>query len=206
MPVDLPIAAFSGIDVGVDLGIVTARSTGGLVIASRRHDAFWRGTWTTGILDWWERADFLAWLTWAADLNMRVDIVHPRHRYPRDYNETTWPMAGDGALVDTPDQRTLSVSGILAGVQLRRGDRVSVLQDDIVVHRWIAADTLVTSAISQNIPVTPLLPIGVLAPAAIVRLQNPPLRSVIVAGSWESSQAEEYGPTPISFEVMEALR
>src|SRR5690606_14519949 len=157
------------------------------VITSRNSDPFWRGTMTTKRLNVWgennEHADFLAWLVWAVDRNMRVDFVHPRHRLPRGYSSDTWPMTGNGSLIGTPDMRTLNVSGVPDGVQLKRGDRISVEQDDIIVHRWIAADTLVESTINQAIAVTPRLPIGVLAPAAIVVLKDPKLRFMIVPGS-----------------------
>ncbi len=209
MPVDLPLNAFTSLDLAPDLGVIAARSEGGLVITSRRFDPYWRGIFTTGPLDPRgdnERADFLAWLVWAADLNMRIDLVHPRHRYPSAYTATTWPMVGDGSLVSTPDMRTLNISGVPVGTLLRRRDRVSVIQDDIIVHRWIAADVEVASEISQSIPVTPRIPIGVLAPGATVVLENPKMRFAIVPGSWDDSQAEVYGPSPIAFEMMEALR
>lgn len=209
MPENLPISAFGGIDVAPELGVAFARSEGGLVITSRNFDPYWRGRFTTGPLDPRgsnERARFIAWLIWAADNNMRVDIVHPRHRYPAAYTADTWPMGGNAGLVDVPDLRTLVLSGLPAGLILRRGDRLSVLQDGLVVHRWIANDLVVASTIAQAVEVTPRLPIGVLAPAAAVVLENPPLRCTIVPGSWSDSLAEEYGPTPVTFEVMEALR
>lgn len=209
MPVDLPITAFTSLDLAPDLGVIASRSEGGLVITSRRFDPYWRGIFTTGPLSSAgnnERANFLAWLVWVADLNMRVDLVHPRHRYPSSYTAATWPMIGDGSLVSTPDMRTLNVAGVPTGIQLRRGDRLSVIQDDIIVHRWIAADVEVASEISQSISVTPRIPIGVLAPAATVVLENPKMRFAIVPGTWSDSQAEVYGPSPISFEMIEALR
>lgn len=209
MPVNFPLSAFASTDVAPELGVITARSEGGLVITSRRFDPYWKGSYTTAPLDPRganERADFLAWLTWAADINMRVDFLHPRHRLPKAYTADTWPMSGDAELVDTPDQRTLTVSGLPIGLDLRRSDRIAVRQGDIVVHRWIASNHIVTSGVSQAVPVTPRLPIGILEPEAIVVLEDPPLRAVIEPGSWADSQREEYGPSPVTFGIMEALR
>ncbi|MBJ3783420.1 hypothetical protein [Devosia sediminis] len=208
MPVNFPINAYSSIDLAPDLGVVTARTEGGLFITSRKADPFWHGTYTTGPLDPRganDRAEFLAWLTWAADNNMRVDFLHPRHRLPRAYTAANWPMIGDASLSDIVDQRTISVFGLTAGLDLRRGDRLSILQGDQVIHRWIAAPVIVASAISQDIAVTPRLPLGVLAPAAVVRLENPPLRAILQPGSWADSQREEYGPSPVTFGLMEAV-
>ncbi|WP_323014540.1 hypothetical protein [Devosia sp.] len=89
-------------------------------------------------------------------------------------------------------------------MQLLRGDRLAIYQGDIVVHRWVAENVLVSGQISQAIPVTPRLPIGVLAPGAIVALKNPKMRFMIVPASWDA--AEVANPSSISFEVMEALR
>lgn len=208
MPIDFPINAFSSSDIAPDLGVVTARTEGGLFITSRKSDTFWQGSYTTGPLDPRganERAEFLAWLTWAADNNMRVDFLHPRHRLPRAYTAATWPMIGDAELADIEDQRTINVAGLTPGLDLRRGDRLSIIQGDQVVHRWISAPVIVGSMIAQEIAVTPRLPLGVLAPAAVVKLENPPLRAVIVPGSWADSQREEYGPTPVTFGLMEAF-
>jgi hypothetical protein len=208
VPVDLPISAFSSLALEPDLGINSARSEGGLIVTSRRTDPWWSGTITTGDLDPRgdnERADFIAWLTWAVDLNMRVDMVHPRHRYPRSYTAQTWPMIGNAQLVAVPNLRTILVSGLPVGLVLKRSDRLSITQGDIICHRWIAQDVVVGSAISQSLTVTPRLPIGVLVPGAAVVLKDPKLRFMIVAGSWRDS-AEAYGPTPVTFSVEEALR
>jgi len=208
MPENMPAYAFTDLDVTPALGTAFARSQGGLVVTSRNSDPYWRGTMTTQLLDVFgadnQHADFLAWLIRCCDLNMRVDFVHPRHTLPRSYRSGGWPMIGDGTLLDAPDLRTLTVADIPSGVQLRRGDRLAVYQGDIVVHRWVAVDTLVSSAISQAVPVTPRLPIGVLAPGAIVALKEPKMRFMIVPGSWDA--AEVANPSSISFEVMEALR
>jgi len=204
----MPAYAFTDLDVMPELGTAHARTQGGLVVTSRNADPFWRGTMTTRPLNTFDasnqHADFLAWLVWAVDNNIRVDFVHPLHRVPRQYTADSWPMVGNGALVGTPDMRTLTVSGIPVGVKLSRGDRVSVEQGDIIVHRWIAADTLVESAISQAVPITPRLPIGVLAPAAIVVLKEPKIRFMVVPGSIDA--IVDADNAPISFEVMEALR
>lgn len=208
MPVLMPNVGVSRIGVLPDLGVVGARSEGGLIITSRKSDPFWTGKLTTAKLEPWRgnnrHARMLAFLSDCVDRNLRVDWVHPRHDYPGSYTADTWPMLGDGSLNDIVDARTLDVQGLVAGMVLARGDRIAVLQGDIVVHRWVAEDVVVDSAISQAVPVTPRLPVGLLAPSATVRLANPPLRFMIVPGSWDTDEAHE--PTSISFDVAEALR
>ena len=209
MAVDLPITGFSGIGALPALGINSQRSEGGLVITSRRADPYWSGRLTSGPLSSTgdnERASLIAWLYNTVELNLRVDWVHPRHRLPRAYTAATWPMVGNASLVDVPDLRTIVVSGLTDGLVLQRGDRLSIMQDDIIIHRWISADLVVSSAISQSIALTPRLPIGVLAPAAAVVLEDPKMRFMIVPESWRDSAGESYGPSPISFDIQEALR
>lgn len=209
MPVDFPsYAGVSKIGVLPDLGVVAARSQGGLVITSRKIDPFWQGTLTTTKLEPWrgnnQHARFLSFLSRCVDLNLRVDWVPPRHRLPGAYTEASWPLVGDFELVDVPDQRTLTVGGLEEGLVLGTSDRIAVLQGDLVVHRWIAEDLVVSSAIAQDIPVTPRLPVGLLLPGAMVRLENPPIRFLIEPGSWSTEEVAE--PSAISFRVMEALR
>lgn len=207
MPIDLPAYALTGIAAAPDLGIASAQSEGGLVVTSRQSDPFWRGRFTTRPLEGWqgnnEHADLLAFLINAADLNLRVDIVHPRHRYPSAYTEATWPMSGDGMLEDVTDLRTIVVSGLEGGLILRRGDRLSIVQDALIAHRWIAAGTTVASEIAQELTLTPRLPLGIFAEGASVVLENPKMRVMIVPGSWDATEAGN--PTPISFDVMESL-
>ncbi|HTN64031.1 MAG TPA: hypothetical protein VL147_21165 [Devosia sp.] len=209
MPVAFPSDIFVASDsLAIDLGISVSRSEGGLNITSRRSDPFWRGRITTPPLPAWAddnvRAGFVAWLNWAVDLNMRIDFVHPKYQLPGHYTEDTWPMAGNAVLLAVPDLRTIVVSDLVVGMVLKRRDRISITQGDIVVHRWIGEDVVVSSAIAQQLVLTPRLPIGVLAAGAQVVLQNPVMRFVILPGSWEGEDALE--PMPVSFEVSEALR
>lgn len=207
MPTDMPVYAFTGLNVLPNDGKSFARSEGGLVITSSRVDPYWRGRMTTqplGVDVPNEHADFLAWMSWAVDLNMRVDFVHPRHRLPVSYTLETWPLSGDASLHSIIDLRTIRVGGLVNGLVLKRGDRLSIVQGDIIAHRWIAADITVSSIISQEIGITPRLPIGVFAPAATVVLKDPKMRFMIVPGSWDA--AEQANASPVSFDVEEALR
>ena len=208
MPINLPDYAFTSIDVDTDLGTKFARSEGGLIITSRRSDPFWAGPMTTQPLTGWhddnQHAAFRAFLTDCVDRNMRVDFIHPRHRLPGAYSLDTWPMAGDARLVSVPNLRTILVADLVVGMILRQGDRISITQGDVVVHRWIASDTLVSSTLSQALPLTPRLPIGVLEADAVVVLKDPKMRFMIVPGSWKADEVAN--PTPITFEVSESLR
>lgn len=207
MPVNMPDYAFSNIAVSPELSINSERTEGGLIITSRRSDPYWTGPMTTRPLTGWrddnEHADFRAFLTQCVDLNMRVDFVHPRHRVPAAYTIDNFPMAGNGALVSVTDLRTIVVSGLTNGLTLRRGDRLSIIQGNLIAHRWIAAPVVVSSAISQSLPLTPRLPIGVFVAGAVVALKDPKMRVMIVPGSWNGDEVGN--PTPITFEVSESL-
>jgi len=207
MPVEMPAYAFSGISVHPELGVASARSEGGLIITSRKSDPYWRGRMTTVRLQPWggdnKYADMLAFLSRCVDLNLLVDIVHPRHRLPRAYSAATWPMVGNAELTNVTDLRHIVVSGLSMALLLKRGDRVSIVQDDLIAHRWIATDTTVSSILAQTLELTPRLPIGVFAAGAAVVLENPKLRVRIVPGSWDADEVSQ--PSAISFEVEEAL-
>lgn len=207
MPVDFPAYAFSGIGVQPELGVAYARSEGGLVVTSRKTDPYWRGRLTTIRLEPWGEmnryADMLAFLSRCVDLNILVDIVHPRHRLPRAYSASTWPMTGDAELTSVTDLRHIVVADLTMGLILKRGDRISVVQGDLISHRWIAADVVVASTTAQTLELTPRLPIGVFVAGAAVVLENPPMRVRIVPGSWEADEVSE--PAAISFEVEESL-
>ena len=207
MPVYMPAYGFTGIGPLPDIGVASARTEGGLVITSRNSDPFWKGTMSTRRLSGLgtnEYADFVAFLSRCVDLNLRVDFVHPLHRLPSAYNDATWPMIGDAALADVVDLRTIRLSGLPVGLTLRRGDRLSIMQGDLIGHRWIASPLTVSSTIAQDIEITPRLPLGVFAPGAAVALKDPKMRFMIVPGSWDTTEARD--GTPVSFEVAEALR
>ena len=207
MAVDMPDYAFQLVGVKPDLGINHARTEGGLVVTSRRADPFWAGRMTTDNLQGSagnnQHAALRAFLSRCVDKNLRVDFIHPRHRYPSAYTAATWPMVGNGELVSLTDLRTIVVSGLTVGLVLKRGDRLSITQGELIAHRWLAADLVVASAVTQSIELTPRLPTGVFAAAATVTLKDPKMRLMIVPGSWEDDEVGE--PTPIGFEVMESL-
>jgi hypothetical protein len=207
MPVDMPAYAFSSLSVMPDLGISSERSEGGLIITSHRSDPHWQGPMTTvklgrsaGVN---QHADFLAFLSRCVDLNMRVDFVHPLHQLPVSYTLANWPMLDNAELVTVPDLRHIVVRALPMGLALKRGDRLSILQGNVVCHRWIAADVIVSSAITQSLELTPRLPLGVLAAGAAVVLRQPKMRVMIVPGSWDTSEAKE--PSTVTFEVSESL-
>ncbi len=207
MPIDMPAYAFESIGVSPELGISHARTEAGLVVTSRRAEPFWRGRMTTeplaGTHGSNEHADFRAFLSRCVDLNLRVDFVHPRHRYPSAYTAATWPMADDATLAALTDRRNIVVTGLTVGMTLKRGDRLALSQGSLIAHRWLAADVVVASAIAQALELTPRLPLGVFEAGAAVALKDPIMRLMIVPGSWDDEEVGQ--PAPIGFEVMESL-
>src|SRR5690606_38491999 len=128
---------------------------GGLFITSKKADPFWSGPMTTQPLNGWsednQHADFLAFLNDCVDRHLRVDFVHPRHRFPSAYNSVTWPMVGDASLNEVTDAWNIDISGLASGLILKRGDRLSIKQDDLIVHRWVNSPLVVSSEISQKV-------------------------------------------------------
>jgi hypothetical protein len=207
-----PAYSLTNLQLDPDLGITVARSEGGMIVTSRRADPSWTGQMTTRPLaadPINEHADFRAFLSRCADLNLSIDFVHPRHVVPRSYTIATWPLVTDCSLVSISDLNHIVVSGLTVGVQLKRGDRLSLQQTNVdstvsIAHRWVAVDVTSASATAQAIEVTPRLPMGVFAASATVKFKNPPVRLRVIPGSWDDAEAG--GPTAISFQVSEALR
>lgn len=207
MPVNMPAYAFSGLNVTPDLGVSSERSTGGLIITSRNSDPNWTGPMTTRKLAPWqgnnEHADFMAFLSQCVDLNLRVDFVHPLHRVPNAYTPASFPMIGNAQLSAVTNLRTIVVTDLPEGLILKRGDRLSIVQGNIVAHRWIAEPVIVGNGLGQVLTLTPRLPFGVFAAGATVMLRDPKMRVMIVPGSWDAAEARE--PSSITFEVAESL-
>jgi hypothetical protein len=204
-----PAYGFAAIDLGPELGISAGRSEGGLVITSRRGDPYVTGKLTTRELKPAQFADFHAFLLDAADRVERVDIVNPRFRLPRAYSNGTWPLASDPALAAVTNLRTISVAGLQVGMQLKRGDRLCLIQSvggsEVVSYRWLSADCAVASALTQALSITPRLPIGVFSAGAAVRFKDPFARVTVIADSIEAAITSD-SLAAISFEVEEALR
>lgn len=205
MPAEtFPIPGFERIGLRVVSGVVTARDRGGMIVTGRRAEPRWAGPFTTDKLSRNEWADLFALLDDCVDRNLRVDFIHPLYAVPRSYTLDTWPLAADPVLVSATDRRHIMVSGLTVGLMLKRGDRLTLMQDDLRCYRKIAVDTVVTSAIAQTLQLTPRIPSGLFAAGSIVRLKNPPIRLAIVPDSY--AQDEEYSPTPVTFETEEALQ
>jgi len=205
MPAEIfPIAGFERIGLRVVSGVVTARDRGGMIVTGRRSEPRWAGSFTTDKLHPAEWADLVALLDDCVDRNLRVDFIHPRYALPRFYTLDTWPLAADPLLVSVTDRRHIVVKNLTVGLVLKRGDRFTLIQDELRCYRKVAVDTVVTSAIAQTLQLTPRLPLGLFAANAVVRFKNPPIRLAIVPDSYQAE--EEYSPTPITFDTEEALQ
>ena len=145
----------------------------------------------------------MAFLSDCVEMNRRVDFVHPMHQLPMSYTESTFPMVGNGQLVSVTNLRTVVIRDMPIGLILKRGDRLSIMQGEIIAHRWISAPVVVGSVLAQSVSITPRLPFGVFAPGAVVAIKNPKMRVMIVPGSWDANEVAE--ASPITFEVAESL-
>lgn len=195
---------FGTVGVAPNSGIAWARDEGGVNIFSRHRDSFWGGPVNTGLLEKNEQRVWLAFLDRVTEWNLSVDFVHPWYRVPGAYEIGTLPWGGGAVVDEVTDLFTLEIQGLPVGLELGAGDRFSIVQGDMIVHRKIATDLVVASAISETITVTTRLPIGLIAPAATVSFLNPPMRLKVIPGSWQPTEANS--PTGLTFTVAEAYR
>lgn len=199
-----PFPFFERIGLRIQPGIAHKRDRGGMLITQRRLEPYWAGQFTTDKLAPAAWADLIAFLDNCVDRNLRVDFVHPRFALPRAFTEATWPLFADPLLVSITHGREIVVSGLQAGMQLKRGDRLSLMQGELRCYRSLAADVLVSSSISQALPLTPRMPLGLFAAGAAVRFKAPPVRLAIVPGSYQDDEvARQF---PVTFETEEALK
>ncbi|HEV7345784.1 MAG TPA: hypothetical protein VGN60_09170 [Devosia sp.] len=184
-------------------GIASQRSRGGLLLTQRVVEPGWRGRFATDFLEQAEHQDLAAFVVDVVDRNERIDFVHPRYARPRAYLGGVWPLATDPQLVSVTHGREIVVQGLEVGMQLLRGDRLTIMQGELRCYRAIQADLVVSSSISQALPISPRVPVGLFAAAALVRFVDPAVRLAIVPDSYDIEESAR--PGPISFEVEEAL-
>lgn len=196
--------AFARILLKVSSGLAFGRDRDVLLLNARKHEPHWIGSFQTGDLSPEEYADFSAFLTDLVDTNGRVDFVHPRFAVPRTYTQASWPAAADAVLTALTDLRHIVVSGLPVSTVLKRGDRLTLIQGELRCYRSIAQDVVVSSAIAQTLRISPRLPLGVFVAGAAVRFKLPPIRLAVVPDSYEPDETSR--PSPISFDVMEALQ
>ncbi|MBN9335621.1 hypothetical protein [Devosia sp.] len=204
MAVAFPFSGFDRIGLRIRSGIAHKRDRGGLLLTQRTVEPYWAGPFTTGKLTPAAWSNLVAFLSDCVDRNLRVDFVHPRHEVPRAYTLATWPLFADPVLVSVTHGREIVVSGLQVGMELKRGDRFTLMQGEQRCYRSLAADLVVASAISQAIPLTPRMPLGIFAAGALVRFKMPPVRLAVVADSFQDD--EVYAPSSLTFEAEEALK
>lgn len=192
--------------LGIVSGLAFGRDEGGLNISSRHVEPYWRGTFTTPPLTREDRIEALALLDDWVDMNRRVDFIHPSHRFPIGYSEDDWPMSGDATLDSVTDLRNIVVDGLTAGLVLRAGSRLSLIQAATgeVCYRKIVTTIASTTALNQTINIGPRLPPGVFAAGATVRFEDPPVRMMVVPESWDPDETVE--DVELVFEMIETLR
>jgi hypothetical protein len=201
----LPVMGWAGIRLKPVSGLAFRREKGGLLINKRNAEPHWEGQFRSDNLAIGAYADLSTLLTDIVDRNDRIDFVHPRYALPRLYTPATWPLLADPELVSVTNLRTIVVSGLNNGMQLLRGDRLALIQgaNELVGYRSIAEDVTVTSTLAQTLVITPRLPFNVFVAGAKVRFKNPAARLAVVPDSWDAD--EQAGPSPLSFDVTEAL-
>lgn len=197
------MAGFGRIGLRIVSGITTRRDRRGLLITGRRNEPYWAGPFTTDRLDPDMWSIVTAFLDNCVDRNLRVDFVHPRRAIPRAYTMGSWPLVADPIVTAVTHGRQIVASGLQVGMTLKRGDRLTIMQGDLRCYRRLENDLVVASAVSQALPISPRIPLGVFTPGAAVRFKNPPVRLAIVPDSYP--QDEVYEQTAITFETEEAL-
>jgi len=168
----------------------------------RVADPFWAGEITTVALENNELAEWEAFIQDCVDRNLSIDFLHPLHRCPSAYNPSSYPGSGTGSVTSIVDGRTIEVSGLATGLVLRKGDRLSIEQDDRVMHYMVGeAKTLGSSP--EDIVITPRLREGLFTTGATVRFLNPKMRLKITPNSYKGPLAAG-AATYVQFSVYES--
>ncbi len=201
----LPTTSFEAVSLEPDHVVSTSRSRGGYLTEITVADPLWAGSLRTTPLNERQLRAWEAFISDAVERKLAFDFVHPSKRYPVEYDATTMPFSGDAVITSLADLRSPAMSGLPVGFQLRRGDRLSFIQGDYISYRMVRTGTLVASAVSQAIPITPRLPLGRFAVAAAVEFVSPPMRLRVVANSWKAPLVGGQA-TRGSFEVFESPR
>lgn len=185
-------------------GITFGRDAGGLGLTGRKTEPYWAGTLTTPALSIADRKQALSDLNYWLDMNKRISFVHGLYHYPEGYDATTWPLTADAVITEVTDRRTIKVSGLEVDMVLPRGTRFTVMQGALRCYRSLPTAVTVTSALSQALPVSMRLPMGVFEAGATVRFAEPEVLLAIVPDSWDG--AEDIDLLPLSFDVSETLK
>ena len=199
----LPLPGFDKIGIRIVSGIAQRRDRGGTLITRRRNMPFWAGPITSDKLFPRDRADYVAFLDNCVSRNLRIDFVHPRFQTPAAYTLATWPLVVDPTLASVTHGHQIVVAGLQLGMQLKRGDRLTLVQGELRCCRPLSADLVVASTTAQALPLSARIPLGVFTAGALVRFRLPPIRLAVVADSYQDE--EVYAPTPITAEFEEAL-
>lgn len=204
MALAFPSPYFHMIGLKPITGISFIRDSGGLNVTSRNSDAFWAGPMTTGQLELAEQRDWVGFLNLCVEENQRIDWVNPRYKVPFAYLNAVLPFSGTAVLVSLTDLKTIVVSGMSIGLELRRGDRLTFEQNGLVCHREIAQTLTVSSTTIQSLPISPRLPAGLFSAGAEVKVKDPKIRLQIVPDSFDP--VDVTSPTGITFEAVEVYK
>jgi len=211
MPYDVPDSfELAQIETPEESGLAFTRTEGGLIITSRRSDAYLSGRMVTRPLEVNEYKDLRAFLNAAVQRNRRLDFVHPKFVRPMDYTlaqlSSMFGWSGLAGVVNLDDLFTPRLSGLPVGLQLRRGDCLSFRDGLKNSYKTVESDTLVASNSSQAVPLTSRLGIGVFSLSAAVHFVDPVLRFMVVPDTINDvMSADELFPS-LSLDFVEVIQ
>lgn len=182
-----------------------ARDQGGNSWETEEADPYWAGRLTTSKLSHDRLQDWEGFINLVVRDRLAISFVDPIYYIPAAYRGIGLPggWGGSGTIVELSDGTMPVLAGLPVGLQLKRGDRLNLFNDDNRRYHMLAADLLVSSATEQAVPITPAALPNVFAPGDNFTVSNPSLMLNVVANSWRVTRVPRQLPTG-SFQVEEA--
>ena len=182
----------------------TSETGGGEILRSDYGPRLWEGMATVKPYSTELAEDVLAQIRILREARSTFLVSPIHYRQPRDM--PTGPACAISAL--GVDGRSLRLSGLSEGYQLRRGDFLSFTYGTSPVRyalHQLAEDALVSGGETPFFEVTPAIRPGA-AVSAVVRLTDPICKAIIVPGSFRLGGMSPLTTRPGSFLWRQTLR
>lgn len=182
-----------------------ARDQGGNVWETEDADPFWTGRLSTTKLNHDRLQDWVGFVHTAVRDRLAIEFVDPVFYIPAAYRGVGLPGGWDGlgTLFDISNGLQPVFSGLPVGLQLRRGDRLSIFDTDNCRYHMVESNLVVASATEQMVPITPAGLPNVFEAGDSVSFLNPRVLLNIVPNSWRVTRTPRQEPVG-TFQVEEA--
>lgn len=199
-------SGLSSLELSPFWSLEQAQSRGGFVWETEDADPWWVGQGNTGKLDARRLADWEGFIAEAVGKGLAVEFTDPVFNIPGAYRQSGLPAGWDGlaVLANLDNAWAPEIAGLATGLELRRGDRLGLVQGGYKTYHMVTKPVASASTISQVVEIAPPLLTNVFAPAAQVVLLNPVVRLQVEANSWKAPRNAGQN-TVGSFRVREAV-